>query len=65
MKKKSIKPKEGRFVRMSDKMWQQIINLASEKDMCASEYIRRIIEEHLEEKIKGDWLVKAGAIKEE
>ena len=47
MKIKSPKPKNVRGVRLSDTMWERIKSLAAVVEMCPSEYIRRIIEDHL------------------
>jgi predicted DNA-binding ribbon-helix-helix protein len=47
MKVKKPKPKNVRAVRLSDTVWNKIIELAAQQEMRPSEYIRRILESHL------------------
>ena len=47
MKTKQPKPKNVRAVRLSDTMWKKIQDMAAIVEMRPSEYIRRIIEDHL------------------
>lgn len=47
MKTKTPKPKNVRFIRLSDTSWERIKSLAAIVEMRPSEYIRRLIEDHL------------------
>jgi predicted DNA binding CopG/RHH family protein len=48
MKTKEIPKKRVRAIRFSDKMWQEIKRRAALKEMRPSEYVRRLVELHLE-----------------
>lgn len=47
MKTKAPKPKNVRAVRLSDTMWKKIQELAMVCEMRPSEYMRRILEDHI------------------
>lgn len=42
-----IPAKRVRFFRISDSMWEELNRLAAPREMSASEYVRRIVENHL------------------